>query len=79
MKSKSVEEIKSFKINSNNKTGQDQIFTGRLFQLEGALNINTFLAIDLETAGTGEKKQFRVSQLIIRRKLPKTVLNSEGY
>lgn len=56
------------------KDGMNQIFTGRLFQSEGALNIKAFLAIDLETAGTEKRAVQRFSVDNSRRKLPSTVL-----
>lgn len=37
------------------KDDMDQIFTGRLFQSVGGLNMKAFLAVDLETAGTETK------------------------
>lgn len=41
------------------KDDMDQMFASRLLQSEGGLNIKTFLAINLETAGT-EKKSWLV-------------------
>ena len=58
----------------------DRILTGRLFQSEGALNINAFLAIDLETAGTETKSCMECDSVIdnLGRSVPYIVLNGDG-